>query len=209
MEAVALPTREHLVATARRLLDAEGLGPLTLREIARRGGLSHGAPLRHFPTLASLMAAVAAEGFRELVVSVNGAVAEAGPRATALDRLAAASRGYARFATGGPGVFALMFHPDRVDRDDPDYRTAGAAAFGQLLELVEAAQRDGFQPDVPPARLASAVWAAVHGLSQLSLQGALSGAGGEDLAPTLDLMNELLFGVRSGALRTPPKRRPR
>ena len=51
MQAIALPTREHLIATARRLLDADGLEPLTLREIARRGGLSHGAPLRHFPSL--------------------------------------------------------------------------------------------------------------------------------------------------------------
>lgn len=200
MHAVALPTRDHLVATARQLLDAEGLEPLTLREIARRGGLSHGAPRRHFPSLAALMAAVAAAGFRDLIMSVDAAVAEAGPDATALDRLAAASRGYVRFATGSPGVFALMFHPDRVARDDSDYREAGAASFGQLVGLVEAAQRDGFRPDVPSTRLASAVWAAVHGLSQLELQGALGGAGGEELAPTLDLMSELLLG-------TPTRRR--
>ena len=115
MRAVALPTRDHLVATARQLLDAEGLEPLTLREIARRGGVSHGAPLRHFPSLAALMAAVAAAGFRDLITSVDAAVAEAAPDATALDRLAAAGRGYVRFASGSPGVFALMFHPDRVD----------------------------------------------------------------------------------------------
>ena len=61
------------------------------------------------------------------------------------------------------------------------------AAFGQLLGLVEAAQRDGFRPDAPATRLASVVWAAVHGLSQLALQGALGGAGGAELDPTLDL----------------------
>jgi AcrR family transcriptional regulator len=209
MQAVALPTREHLVATARSLLDTEGLEPLTLREIARRGGLSHGAPLRHFPSLVSLMAAVAAAGFRELVASVDSAVAKAGPHATALERLAAAGRGYVRFATGSPGVFALMFHPDRVDRADPGYQQAGTAAFGQLVGLVEAAQRDGFRPDVPATRLASAVWAAIHGLSQLALQGALSGASGEELEPTLDLMNDLLLGVRAGAPSVSPRRRPR
>jgi len=204
MKAIALPTRAHLVATARQLLDAEGLEPLTLREIARRGGLSHGAPLRHFPSLAALMASVAAAGFRELVASVDAAVVEAGRDATTLDRLAAASRGYVRFASGSPGEFALMFHPDRVDRQDADYRQAGAAAFGQLVGLVEAAQRDGFQPDVPATRLASAIWAAVHGLSQLGLQGALGRAGGEEIAPTLELLNDLLFGTRSRAT----KRRP-
>ena len=84
MQAIALPTREHLIATARRLLDADGLEPLTLREIARRGGLSHGAPLRHFPSLATLLAAVAAQGFRELFASVEAAVAALPRRATAL-----------------------------------------------------------------------------------------------------------------------------
>lgn len=206
MTAVALPTREHLVATARQLLDAEGLEPLTLREIARRGGLSHGAPRRHFPSLAALMASVAAAGFRDLIACMDAAVAEAAPDATALDRLAAAGRGYVRFATGSPGVFALMFHPDRVDRDDRDYHEAGAAAFGQLVGLVEAAQREGFCPDAPSTRLASAIWAAVHGLSQLELQGVLGGPGGEELAPTLELMNELLLGTPTS---TPTRRRPR
>ncbi len=193
MEAAALPTRQHLIATARLLLDAEGLEPLTLREIARRGGLSHGAPLRHFPSLSALMAAVAAVGFHDLTAAVDGAVADAGPGATAIDRLAAASRGYVRFATASPGVFALMFHPDRIDRDAQEYREAGATAFGRLVGLVEAAQRDGFRADAPAIRLAAAIWAAVHGLSQLSLHGALQGAAGEELEPTLTLLNELLF----------------
>jgi AcrR family transcriptional regulator len=196
MEAIALPTRDHLLATARRLLDTDGLEPLTLREIARRGGLSHGAPLRHFPSLAALLSAVAAQGFRELVVSVGAATAEAGTEATPLERLAAAGRGYVHFALGSPGVFALMFHPDRLDRADADYRDAGQAAFGQLLELVAAAQTAGFRPDIATIDLASIVWAAVHGLAQLRIQGAMQGAGGAELEPALDVLSDLLFGVR-------------
>src|SRR5262250_2341915 len=105
MEAIALPTREHLIATARRLLDADGLELLTLREIARRGGLSHGAPLRHFPSLATLLSAVAAQGFRELFAAVDAAVAEAPPAATPIERLAAAGRGHdaCRVWRGGCG----------------------------------------------------------------------------------------------------------
>ncbi len=196
MEAVALPTRDHLLATARRLLDTEGLEPLTLRRIARRGGLSHGAPLRHFSSLSALLAAVAAQGFRELMGSVEAATREAGPHAPPLERLATAGRGYVRFALGSPGVFALMFHPDRVDTTDAGYREAGQAAFGQLLGLVAAAQAAGFRPDVPTTDLASVVWASVHGLAQLRIQGAMQGAGGSELEPALDVMSDLLFGVR-------------
>lgn len=196
MEAIALPTRAHLLATARRLLDDEGLEPLTLREIARRGGLSHGAPLRHFPSLAVLLAAVAAQGFRELMASIDAATASAG---SALERLAAAGRGYVHFALGSPGVFALMFHPDRVDVTDAEYRAAGQAAFGQLLALVAAARDAGFRPDVPTTDLASVVWATVHGLAQLHIQGAMQGAGAADLEPALDVMSDLLFGVRRPA----------
>jgi AcrR family transcriptional regulator len=196
MQAIALPTREHLIATARRLLDADGLEPLTLREIARRGGLSHGAPLRHFPSLATLLAAVAAQGFRELFASVEAAVAETPPRTTALKRLAAAGRGYVNFALGSPGVFALMFRPERMDTSYAEYGEAGATAFGQLRELVEAAQAEGFHPDVPPVQLAAVVWASVHGLVQLWLQGALQGAGDRDLDPTLDVMHDVLLGCR-------------
>jgi len=194
--AVALPTREHLVAIARSVLDAEGLEPLTLREIARRGGLSHGAPLRHFPSLAALLAQVAAQGFRELMASIDAATAAAGSRPSALDRLAAAGRGYVRFALGSPGVFALMFHPERVDRTDTDYHDAGQAAFDQLLGLVRAAQSAGFRPDIATTDLASVVWATVHGLAQLHIQGALDGAGGAALDQALDVMSDLLFSVR-------------
>src|SRR5262249_48525842 len=153
MQAIALPTREHLIATARRLLDDDGLEPLTLREIARRGGLSHGAPLRHFPSLATPLAAVAAQGFRELFASVDAAVAALPRRATALKRLAAAGRGYVDFALGSPGVFALMFRPERVDTSYAEYGEAGATAFGQLRKLVEAAQAEGFHPHGPPRPL--------------------------------------------------------
>jgi AcrR family transcriptional regulator len=208
MAAVAsLPTREHLLATARRLLDDEGLEALSLREVARRGGLSHGAPLRHFPSLAALCAGVAAEGFRELIGAIERATGEAGAGATPRERLAAAGLGYVRFALASPGVFALMFHPDRLDRTDRGYREAGEAAFGQLLALVRAAQESGFRPDLPTIDLASVVWGTVHGLAQLRIHGAMQGAGAVELQPVLDAMRDVLFDVRPRPGR--PRRRPR
>src|SRR5262245_48338957 len=209
MQAITLPTREHLIATARRLLDDDGLEPLTLREIARRGGLSHGAPLRHFPSLATLLSAVAAQGFRELMAALDAAVGEAAPGAGPLERLAAAGRGYVRFALGSPGVFGLMFRPERLDPSDDDCRQAGTAAFDKLRRLVADAQASGFHSDASNMQLAAVVWASVHGLAQLWLQGALQGAGDTELDPTLDVMHRLLLGVRAApkTARTRTRRR--
>src|SRR6478672_7670037 len=103
-----IPTRDRLVETARAYLDQEGVDGIGLREIARRAGVSHGAPLRHFPTLGALLAAVAAEGFRDLYTSVDGAVRSAASP-DPLVRLKAAAHGYVDFARTNPGVFALIF----------------------------------------------------------------------------------------------------
>lgn len=189
---VAESTRDLLVRTARAYLDTEGLDGIGLREIARRSGLSHGAPLRHFPTLGSLLAAVAAEGFRDLHRSVEAAVrtaTEDDPRA----QLAAASHGYLDFALANPGVFGLMFRRDLVDTDDVDYLTTGGIAFGQLVALTAAAQADGLRPELPATELAGVLWAAAHGVASLHLHGVLVPTTGQsDPALLLDLFTSLL-----------------
>src|SRR5687767_12901323 len=112
-------TRERLLATARSHLDKRGLEALTLRSIAREAGVSHGAPLRHFAGLGALLAAVAAQGFRELHASVSRSVDEAGADADAFDQLGAAGRGYVAFGRANPGVFELMFRHERLVDQDP------------------------------------------------------------------------------------------
>lgn len=186
----ALPTRDRLVVTARGYLESEGVEGIGLREIARRAGLSHGAPLRHFSTLGSLLAAVAAEGFRDLIASVEAAVADAdGP----LARVRAAATGYVRFAEAHPGVFALMFRADLCDTDDPHYALAGGFAFGQLVELLADAQAVGYHPEVPAPELAGVLWAAMHGLASLHLLGALVPTTGQtDLDVLIDHVTHLL-----------------
>src|SRR5690606_15390057 len=70
-------TRERLLQAARDVVARDGLEGLTLRAIARHAGVSHGAPLRHFPSLAALLAAVAADGFVRLVASITTALEDA------------------------------------------------------------------------------------------------------------------------------------
>jgi AcrR family transcriptional regulator len=191
--AAAPSTRDRLVETARAYLDTEGLDGIGLREIARRAGLSHGAPSRHFPTLAALLAAVAAQGFRDLYAAVDAAVRDADP-ATPAVRVAAASRGYLRFALAHPGVFGLIFRRDLVDTDDPEYLTAGGIAFGQLVGLVAAAQGRGLPDDLPAAELAGLLWASVHGLASLHLHGVLVPTTGQsDPTVLLEHLSSLLI----------------
>lgn len=192
-----IPTRDRLVDTARAYLDTEGVDGIGLREIARRAGVSHGAPLRHFPTLASLLAAVAAEGFRDLHASVDAALrtrADDDP----LARLKAAAHGYVDFARAHPGVFALMFRTDLCDTTDPDYATAGGVAFGQLVALVVDAQAAGLHPELPATEFAGVVWATVHGLASLHLHGALVVTTGQpDVDVLVDLATDLIIPTNS------------
>lgn len=192
MAAVEGGTRERLLEVARAILDADGLEGLTLRQIAKRAGVSHAAPARHFPNLASLLAAVAAGGFDELYKSVEEHVAgETDGRA----RIAAAGEGYVAFALANPGVFGLMFRPERYDTTDEAYAVSGMAAFNQIVDLVREAQQDGWRADADPVNLATVVWSAVHGMTQLWLHGAAQGAtGSDDLSPLKSLMTEVLLG---------------
>jgi len=181
--------RERLLDAARTVVDRDGVEGLTLRAIAREAGVSHGAPLRHFPTLAALLAAVAAEGFEQLMAAVAAAVAGVeGPR----ERIAAAGQGYVRFALAQPGVYAVMFRPDLTDTADPAYATAGAASFEQLAVLVAAAQADGWHPDAPRDHLAAVLWANVHGLADLWSHGALPSVAGPDALDQLLVLSTTL-----------------
>jgi AcrR family transcriptional regulator len=169
-------TRDRLLDAAREVVARDGLEGLTLRAIARHAGVSHGAPLRHFPNLAALLAALSAWGFDQLVAAVDDAVeARSRPRAPqdARSRLARSGLAYVRFALREPGVFSVMFRRELVDVTDQAYRAAGGASFDQLVGLVAAAQAEGWQAGVPSDRLAAVLWARVHGLAELWLHGSL------------------------------------
>jgi AcrR family transcriptional regulator len=195
--------RERLLQSAREVVATDGLEGLTLRAIARRAGVSHGAPLRHFPTLAALLAATAAEGFAHLMTTIDEALAAADAVAAALgtavtprQRLAVSGRAYVRFALADPGVYAVMFRPERVDVTAADYQQQGYAAFHQLVDLVAAAQADGWQPDRRAEDLAAVLWANVHGLVELTLHGGLAATVGPDAADRLPgLSTTLALGL--------------
>ena len=180
-------TRGRLIAATAELVEERGPSGVSLREVARRVGLSHGAPLRHFAGIADLLTAVAVDGFRALQSDVAAAMNRGGPDVRS--RLAGAGRGYVQCATARPGTFALMFRPDLLETTDPDFATEGLAAFAQLVDAVRAAQADGWEAREPSLLLAGALWSSVHGVAQLWSQHAMAvPTQNSDLSLQLDVL---------------------
>src|SRR4051794_30936249 len=106
------PLRERLIDVGADLVLAEGAASVGLREIARRAGVSHGAPRRYFPTHHALLSAIAHRGFADLAARFAAAAASVpAPR----DRLRALCREYLRYALERRGMFELMFRHDVLD----------------------------------------------------------------------------------------------
>jgi AcrR family transcriptional regulator len=156
--------RPVLLAEARAQLDAGGPESVSLRETARRAGVSATATYRHFSDKDSLLAAVAAEGFREFGKALADSIKDGRP-------FAAMGRAYVEFALAHPGLFRLMFSPLIRERDRfPDLKEASEQAF-RGLQMGAAAARNS--PDANADAAALAAWSLVHGLSHLLLDGAI------------------------------------
>ncbi|HEX6979802.1 MAG TPA: TetR/AcrR family transcriptional regulator [Alphaproteobacteria bacterium] len=157
--------RRALLAAAARLLEAHGPAALSLREVARATGVSQTAPYRHFADKEALLAALAADGFAELLRRMTEAAAGADAPP---ERLQALGRGYVDFALAHPHVFRLMFGPEIPDRRaHPALFAAAAAAEAQLGAAIAACRR-GMPRDAADERTALvAAWSLVHGLATL------------------------------------------
>ena len=165
--------RGALVQAAVEALDEHGADQVSLRDVARRAGVSHAAPAHHFGDKPGLLTAVATQGFDLFTAGLGAALAataDAGP----VDQFAALGRAYAAFAEQRPGHFEVMFRPALIRTDDPDYGRASGRAFAALHDQIAACQRRGWRADADTASLAAAAWAFAHGLATLRLTGSLT-----------------------------------
>lgn len=167
---------DRLVQVALELLAKEGIEALTLRSLARRAGVSHAAPARHFRSLSDLRAEVAASGFRMLSEAIQSSGAALSSESDAVLRLAAAGRAYVECAVANPGLFALMFRTGDLDAENEALQRDSSAAFERLLDHVQLAQATGWKADRDSRPLAGAMWASVHGLATLWAEGAYQSA---------------------------------
>jgi AcrR family transcriptional regulator len=166
--------KQALLKASLDLIRQAGPEAFTLREVARRAGVSHNAPYRHFRDKEELLAAVAAQGFDRLTQSMERAVAGA---SGAAERFRRSGRGYVEFALRYPQHFSVMFDaPLHFDRH-PDMHAAGERAFGTLLRHVEDCQREGVLPPGDPRLAALVAWSLVHGVAKLAIAGRLPWSG--------------------------------
>ncbi|MBF9066616.1 TetR/AcrR family transcriptional regulator [Streptacidiphilus fuscans] len=164
--------RAACLHAARVLLEEDGSAGLSLRAVARRAGVSATAPYRHYADREALVSAVAAEGYRELAESLVAVH----PAPTTPDELAEVGVAYVRFALERPALFRVMF-AEPCDPTDEERVAATAAITQYVRDLVH-----GVFPGSDPEALSTAVWALVHGLAFLLLDGKLDSSAPETVA---------------------------
>jgi AcrR family transcriptional regulator len=168
--------REALAASGRALLEEKGIRGFTLRECARRAGVSHAAPAYHFASIDDLLAELAVRGFQELAAAMtaeaeraDGDAAEGG----STSRLVAQGVGYMAFAAGNPALFQLMF-----SREANRLETPALAAAAEAVRNLHAAAVEAVIPHASgeiKQRMADFAGASVHGFISLLLDGQIGG----------------------------------
>lgn len=160
----------------RQLLDAaldeirtDGAAGLSLRELARRAGVSHAAPAHHFGDKTGLLTAIAVEGFELLGDALRAGREHGGFLDVGL--------AYLQFAVDHPAHFDVMFRRDLYRADDPDL----LAAEAQTSALLYGPAGEEF-PDADTTSVATAGWAFVHGFASLWINGNLDHLGDDPIA---------------------------
>jgi len=161
--------RRHLIAVGERLLEERGVEGFTLRECARRAGVSPSAPSHHFGSVTGLLTAIATVGFDGLTAAQEAALAGSGDGPGA--RLRAIGGAYIRYAVAHPARFRVAFGHLPLDKSDPALAAAGARALGVLRR--ELAAMNATAGDDETAAVAFA-WSAVHGYAGLLIDGHLA-----------------------------------
>ncbi|TDB86621.1 TetR/AcrR family transcriptional regulator [Actinomadura sp. 7K534] len=169
--------RRTIIEAAVDAISESGPAAWSLRELARRAGVSHAAPAHHFGDRAGVLTAVAAEGYARFADSLEAAGGE-------LDELGLA---YVRFAVEHRPYFEVIFRPELYRPDDPEVRTGRDRASRVLTEGVRGAGEGGRTASI-------AAWSIVHGFAHLWLSGALPADLGDDPVAAARPVIHHLFG---------------
>lgn len=191
--------RHRILATARLLLDEGGVAALSLREVARRAGVTHQAPYHHFKDRETIVAHLVHGGFASLadrLAAVNDAAGRRPPERTLID----SGLAYVRFALDEPGVFRVMFRPELCDAGRfPEAQAAGERAHTELRRMVRLVT--GQDDEVH----ATACWGLAHGVAGLLLDGPL-GSAARDTTSRLALAEAALQALVPAMLGKPVRR---
>lgn len=193
--------RDALIQATEAVLAERGADGFSLREVARRAGVSPAAPAHHFGDAAGLLTAVATLGFEALAAALEAGDARGGDDARAA--LREQGLAYVQFARGHPGRFKLMFRPGQLHAD-ARFEQHATAAFEVLARGVRRASGvvDAAHMREPDWHAVAALWSLVHGYAHLAIAGKLDVLGGDiggeafvqrSLGPILDAVQQGLF----------------
>jgi AcrR family transcriptional regulator len=152
------------------LIEERGLAALSMREVARRAGVSHQAPYHHFGDREGILAAIAMDGFSRLYTGMQRAV---GKFSDPVARLNAVGGAYVSFAVRHPAHFKIMFRSELVAIQNHEQLHACAEkAFAFVTSIVGevVASRRGAKDTLP---FVIAAWSLAHGAATLLLEGKL------------------------------------
>jgi AcrR family transcriptional regulator len=184
--------RGALLAAAERTVRERGVEELSLRELAREIGVSHGAPRRHFPDRQALLDALAESGFERLGAEVRAAADRAGEEFQ--PRLEAAAAAYIRFATHDPALLDLMF-ASKHRSAQPSPHVAMERAFSILMELILQGQAIGWLQPGDPERVGLVLFSTLQGIAALLTAGVITPEQLDEL--TTDAIAQFLRGSRT------------
>lgn len=161
--------RRAVIETAMGMLDEEKGWQFTLREVARRAGVSHAAPYKHFPDKGALLSEMARLGFDRLRETLDALP----PSSSIRDEFGSTARAYVEFGKANPALYRLMFGADAGDAIDVHLSERALAAFGVMIDLLERGQRGGVLRKRDTRGQAAACWALLHGITMLTIDGLL------------------------------------
>ncbi|WP_329104444.1 TetR/AcrR family transcriptional regulator [Micromonospora sp. NBC_01699] len=176
-----------LLEAAVTAIEESGPSALSLRDLARRAGVSHAAPTHHFGDKAGLLTVLATQGFHLFADNLGHIREQTGS-------LLEIGVGYVRFAVEYRAHFEVMFRPELYHRDDPLLVAAKQRATDELQAGVATlGEPPGDERDPRLAGLAA--WSLVHGFATLWLSGALPPEVGDDPAAVSRAVLQGLFPV--------------
>jgi AcrR family transcriptional regulator len=178
-----------LLQEALRTIEKGGVAALTMRAIGTKLGVSRTALYRHFADKSALLAAVATEGFRTLRLRTQEAWQKHGGGREGMEAMGEA---YVRFAVVHPAHYRVMFGGHVRDASpDSELAKEGAGAFQVLVDALISQQEQGLVRRDNPLALAQYIWANVHGIAMLAIDGQLK-------QPTEDVIRFANERMRTG-----------
>ncbi|HEY3231894.1 MAG TPA: TetR/AcrR family transcriptional regulator [Roseiflexaceae bacterium] len=161
--------RNALIQVGLELLAEGGAAALDLRKVARKAGVSHAAPYRHFADKQALIAAINEVGFQWLAEGIQHALGDGAH--DSCEQLEGIARAYVQFAQDHPWLMREMFSGLTIDREAfPSLYAASKTVFKLYVDVIERGQASGQIRDGDPRALAGVLWSMLHGVAILIIE---------------------------------------